>query len=127
MIGQHLVRQTAIISFIFATIAQAHSEILEFDCSDKAGVYYNIWVDLNRSTVAIHYARPGLPQELRTFPAQITDTSIHWSFGEASRATLNASIDRTTGRYFQVYGGVAQGSLTFQCVRGTSPLPGTRF
>ena len=124
MIGQTFVRQTAIITFTLVMIAQAHAEILEFDCSDKAGVYYNIWVDLNQSTVSIHYARPGLPQQLRTFPAQITETSIHWSFGDSPQVSLNASIDRTTGRYFQVYGGVAQGSLTFQCVRGTAPMPG---
>ncbi len=124
MIGRTLVRQTAITAFTLAMIAHAHSEMLEFDCSDKLGVYYIIWVDLNQSTVAIHYARPGLPQELRTFPAQISETSIHWSFGQSSQATLNASIDRTTGRYFQVYGGVAQGSLTFQCVRGRTPMPG---
>jgi hypothetical protein len=123
MIGRHLVRQTAITAFTFAMIAQAHSEILEFDCSDKAGVYYNIWVDLNSSTVSIHYARPGLPQELRTFPAQITETSIRWAVGESPQVSLNASIDRTTGRYFQIYGGVAQGSLTFQCTRGTTPMP----
>ena len=124
MIGQTLVRQTAITASTLAMIAQAHAEILEFDCSDKAGVFYNIWVDLNSSTVSIHYARPGLRQELRTFPAPISETSIHWSFGESPQVSLTASIDRTTGRYFQVYGGVAQGSLAFQCVRGTMPLPG---
>lgn len=120
MTGQKLVRQAAIAAFALTTVAQAHAETLAFDCSDKLGVYYNIRVDLNRSTVSIHYARPDLPQEIRTFRAEITATSIRWAFAGSPKVTLTASIDRTTGRYVQVYGGEARGSTTFQCTRGTA-------
>jgi hypothetical protein len=115
-----LVLQTAIVTFALTIIAQAHGETLAFDCSDKLGVYYNIRVDLNRSTVSIHYARPDLPQEIRTFPAEITATSIRWAFAGSPKVTLTASIDRTTGRYIQTYGGEARGSMTFRCTKGTA-------
>jgi hypothetical protein len=120
MTGQKLIRQVAIAAFALTMIAQAHAETLAFDCFDKLGVYYNMRVDLNRSIVAIHYARPDLPPELRTFHAEITATSIHWAFGGSPKVTLTASIDRTTGRYVQTYGGEARGSMTFQCMRGTA-------
>jgi hypothetical protein len=124
MIGQKTVRLAAIGTFTLAAAAQAHAEVLEFDCSDKAGVFYNIWVDLARSSVSIHYARPGLSQADRTVPAEISATSVRWTFGESSKAMLSASIDLTTGRYVQVYGGSAQGTVTFQCKRGSAPFPG---
>jgi hypothetical protein len=122
-----LVRQTTIAAFTLSMIAQARSEILELDCSNSQGVYYNIWVDLSRSSVSIHYANPELPQGLRTFPARITSGSISWSFGGSPKVTLNASIDRTTGLYVQTYGGEARGSTTFQCERGTARYPGSGF
>jgi hypothetical protein len=124
MIGQNYIRLTAIGAFTLAIVAQAQAEILEFDCSDKAGVFYNIWVDLARSSVSIHYARPGLSQADRTVPAEISATSVRWTFGESAKATLSASIDLATGRYVQVYGGSAKGTVTFQCKRGTAPFPG---
>jgi len=113
------------LAFSLAMIAQARAEVLEFDCSDKLGVYYNIWVDLGRSTVTLHYARPDTREEIRTYAAQITDSSINWAFTGSSQVTLNASIDRASGRYVQVYGGTARGSGTFHCARGTAPFPGT--
>lgn len=124
MIGQTLVRQTAIAVFVLMTVAQARAEMLEFDCSDKSGIYYNIWADTSRSTVSIHYARPDLPQDLRTYQAEITPNSIRWAFTGSAQVHLNASIDLATGKYVQVYGGVAQGSGTFQCRRGSMPFPG---
>jgi hypothetical protein len=122
MIRQNLVGLTAMTAFTLAMIAEARCAILEFDCSDKYGVYYNIWADTDRSTVSVHYARPDLPQELRVYPAEITQTQIRWA-AQSAQTSLNASIDLATGRYYQVYGGVARGSNTFQCARGSTPLP----
>lgn len=113
-------------AFLLALMTQARAEMLEFDCSDKYGVYYNIWVDTDRSSISIRYAHPDQSQQLRTYPAQISATSVHWSFSGSSQVSLNASIDMTTGRYVQVYGGVAKGTGSFQCRRGNKPFPGGR-
>ena len=112
---------------LLALMSQARAEMLEFDCSDRYGVYYNIWVDTDRSSISLRYAHPDLSQQLRTYPAQISATSVHWSFSNSPQVSLNASIDLTTGRYVQVYGGVAKGTGSFQCRRGNRPFPGGRF
>lgn len=109
---------------LLALLTQARAEMLEFDCSDKYGVYYNIWVDTDRSSVSLRYAHPDQSQQLRTYPAQISANAVHWSFSTSSQVSLDASIDMTTGRYVQVYGGVAKGTGSFQCRRGNKPFPG---
>src|ERR1700678_2865123 len=108
MIGQRFVKLTATSVFIVAMVAQAQAEVLEFDCFDKAGVFYNIWVDLARSSVTIHYTRPELSRPDRTLPAEIGAASVRWTLGESAKTTLTASIDLATGRYVQVYSGSAQ-------------------
>jgi hypothetical protein len=123
MIRRNLVGAIAVAAFALAATAPARAEILEYDCSDRSSVFYNIWVDVGRSTVSMHYVRADLPQDLRTYPAEITPTSIRWAFTGSTQVSLNASIDRATGRYVQVYGGVARGTNTFQCRAGNLPMP----
>ena len=101
---------------------QAKAETLSLDCSINGEILTNVWVDTDKSTVTTH--SKGSPGS-NTFPAQITISSISWSV-DFSRGKAISSIDRTTG----ILTPLVHPDLNYypqQCVKGTTPLPATKF
>jgi hypothetical protein len=107
---------------------RASAEILSLDCSDSAGVYDKIWVDLDKSTITQNLVRIAPSDPPATYPAQITATEIKWTTqSTGAPAWFKVSIDRTTGLLTQVGAGIGSGYSTRQCAKGSTPFPDTKF
>jgi hypothetical protein len=114
---------TAIALFSLGASGPANAEMLSLDCYYSGRIATNVWVDTGKSAVTM--AETENPP--RTYPAQITITSINWSAVSGNGENkISYSIDRTTG----VFTAFANFGLTIapeQCVKGTTPLPATKF
>jgi hypothetical protein len=114
---------TAITFFCLVSAGRAETGMLSLDCGINGSVNTNVWVDIGKSTVTMGYPLET-PPHADTFPAQITVTSISWN--QASGAA-SWSIDRVSGVLTTT---VTMAGVTIypqQCVRGTTPLPVTKF
>jgi len=109
---------------LFSLAGGAKAEMLSLDCSINGSVATNLWVDIGKSTVTVAYPQ-DTPPIVNTFPGQITVTSISWN-SVNGYPSASWSIDRTSG----ILTTVMPAGITIypqQCVRGTTPLPATKF
>ncbi len=124
---------TAIVAFALATSGQASAEIVELDCGFNGQIYMNVWVDFDKSVVTVKVSNPSTPTTyINTYSALIAATSISWRNNTTSDGLYfqTFNIDRTTGDLLIGNFGPAirQPSGThYQCSKGTTPLPATKF
>ncbi len=111
-------------------IAEARADILSLDCAagPDGNVLLNVWVDLDKSTITLRYVgRADVP--IQTYPVEINPTIFHWTIIGKGTA-IDSSINRTTGVFFQTYNYSAGGSGStgpYNCEKGATPLPATKF
>jgi hypothetical protein len=126
MTMKHLaVGLSAIALFSLVASGRTKAEILSLDCSISGRAMFKVWVDTGKSTATLQNVNSANPSPPQTYPAQVTITSFSWSGGNKDY-TDSYSIDRTTGTFtgFTNYGATFNTEL---CVKGTSPLPATKF
>lgn len=109
--------------------APAAAEVISLDCTSPNGRYVNnAWVDLDKSIVTLQETDLGRPVPISSFSAQITPTSIKWA-QVTSGGRIDWVIDRTTGiltKTLSIFAG-GGGVSTYQCAKGSTPLPQTKF
>jgi hypothetical protein len=114
---------TAIGIFSLVAAGRAKAEMLSLDCYYSGRIATNVWVDTGKSTVTVA-ERENTP---RTYPAQITVASISWKWvSGGGQNIMSYYIDRTSGA-FTASSNFGAGMGPEQCVKGTTPLPATKF
>ena len=117
MYYRYLIAAMAMVGFT----TQANAEIIALDC----GFYntpYNVWIDTEKSFATVKGYMDG------SFPAQITPTSITWSY--PGQLTTEVVVDRTAGTIrWHILPNSTGASLdrTDSCTRGSTPFPATKF
>jgi len=105
----------------FMAASPASANVLSLICSDTTGGY-NFWVDFGARTVTQGFPWANGSKGYGVFPATITGASVAWSEPDGGRT----SLDRRTGRMSFFAPGV-QVARYFQCSKGSTPRPVTRF
>jgi len=82
---KHFALRTALFVCAMASAAQAKAEMLSLDCTNQTSqqVWANVWVDFDKSSLTWQFNEAvgnAFPPDERSFPVQITATSINWSF-----------------------------------------------